>query len=302
MIRPSYLKKGDNVIILAPAGKIDLSIVESAKNHLENWDLNVELSENINKPHFQFSAKDDERLKDLQQALNNENIKAIFCARGGYGSIKIAEKLNFDKFKKFPKWIIGYSDITILHSLINSQIGVETIHGIMPINFPQDLQETESTQNLKNTLFEEKIEYKIKSNSNNISGNASAELVGGNLSILYSLRGTDYDIDTNNKILFIEEIGEYLYHIDRIMHNLKIGGKLENLKGLIVGGFTDIKDNENPFGQSIEEIILDAVKEYNFPVLFDFPAGHMSPNMSLFFGRNVEIDVTDKFSSLKFNN
>ena len=300
MITPKYLKKNDNVIILAPAGRIDIDKIEYAKTHLENWGLNVKLSENINKPDFQFSAKDDERLEDFQHALDNENIKAIFCARGGYGSIRIAEKLNFDRFIKYPKWIVGYSDITVIHSIINSQIGVETIHGIMPVNFPDNLQETQSTENLKQALFGNRIEYNIKSNRNNILGNAKAELVGGNLSILYSLRGTNFDIDTKNKILFIEEIGEYLYHIDRIMHNFKIGGKLENLKGLIVGGFTDIKDNDKPFGQSVEKIILHAVKDYKFPVIFDFPAGHISKNMSLFLGRDVEIDISEEKSTIKF--
>ncbi|RLD48715.1 MAG: LD-carboxypeptidase [Bacteroidetes bacterium] len=300
MKNPENLKKGDIVSIVAPAGKIDYTKILNAQKYLEILGLKVITGENINKNYYQFSAKPEQRLLDFQQAINDKNIKAIFCARGGYGSVQIINKLDFTEFIKNPKWIIGYSDITVLHSYLNTITKTCSIHGTMPINYPENLKENESLQSLRKLLFGEKIEYKIKSSKENILGNVQGELIGGNLSILYSLRGTPYDIDTNNKILFIEDVSEYLYNIDRIMYNLKLGGKLAKLKALIVGSFTDIKDNEQPFGMSVKEIILDSVKEYNFPVIFDFPAGHQEQNYALKFGCDIKIISNKDFISLSF--
>ncbi len=300
MKTPEYLKKGDLVSIVAPAGKIDNNKILNAKKYLESLGLKVNVGKNINNNFYQFSATSEQRLYDFQRAIDNKNIKAVFCARGGYGSVQIIDKLDFTKFIKNPKWIIGYSDITVFHSYLNKVAKTCSIHGIMPVNYPENTDENESLQSLKKLLFGEKIEYKIKTLSKNILGNTTGELVGGNLSILYSLRGTPFDIDTNEKILFIEDIAEYLYNIDRIMHNLKLGGKLSGLKALIVGGFTDIKDNEQPFGKSVKEIILNTVKDYNFPVIFDFPAGHQKKNLALKFGCKIEIIIKKNETIISF--
>ncbi len=288
MTTPEYLKKGDTVYIVAPAGKIDYAKITKAKQYLETLDLKVKIGKNIKNNYYKFSAKPLQRLSDFQDAINDNKTKAIFCARGGYGSIQIIDKLNFSKFLNNPKWIIGYSDITVFHSYLNKMVRVCSIHGTMPINY-NNLDENKSLSSLKKIIFGKKIEYKIKTSKQNILGSAQGELVGGNLSIIYSLRGTPYDINTYKKILFIEDVGEYLYTIDRIMQNLKLGKKLKNLKALIVGSFTNIKEKKSDFGMSVKDIILNAVKEYNYPVIFDFPAGHQEQNFALKLGCKVKI-------------
>lgn len=300
MKTPPYLKKTDTVSIVAPAGKIDYTKILNAKKYLESLGLNVKIGKNVNNNFYQFSATPEQRLSDFQQAIDDKNIKAVFCARGGYGSVQIIDKLNFSEFIQNPKWIIGYSDITVFHSYLNKIAKVCSIHGTMPVNYPNNSTENQSLQSLRKLLFGKKIEYKIKTANQKFSGEIQGELIGGNLSILYSLRGTPYDIDTNGKILFIEDISEYLYNIDRIMHNFKLGGKLTKLKAIIVGGFTDIKDNGQPFGKSVKDIINNAVKEYNFPVIFDFPAGHQEQNFALKFGCNVKIIATKTETIVSF--
>ena len=231
----------------------------------------------------------------MQWALNDKNIKAVIVARGGYGTVRLMEHVDFTEFKKHPKWVIGYSDITVLHSAIHN-IGIATIHATMPLNFSKN---QEATRSLIKALLGKLTDIETEENYSNISGTSKGQLVGGNLSLLYALSGTPYNIDTRDKILFIEDLDEYLYHLDRMMMQLKLSGKLSCLKGLVVGGMTDMKDNAIPFGKFPEEIILDAVKDYNYPVCFDFPAGHIDRNLAMYFGREVELNVADN-AILKF--
>lgn len=287
LIQAPYLKKGDKIAILAPARKISKEEIEPAIAILKSWGLQVVLGKNLFKADHQFSGTDEQRAADLQVMLDDTSIKAIISARGGYGTLRIIDKINFSKFKKHPKWVIGYSDITVLHSHIHT-IGIETIHATMPINFTKN---KEATETLRKVLFGEKTSYEMNAHPLNRKGEATAELVGGNLSLLYALTGSTSDIDTKGKILFIEDLDEYLYHIDRMMLNLKRSGKLKHLKGLIVGGMTEMKDNAIPFGKTAEEIILDAVKEYKYPVCFNFPAGHVDRNLALVLGRKVKLSV-----------
>ena len=287
MKTPPYLKKGDKIGIVACAGKISSEPIQPAIAILKGWGLQVVVGKNVFKPYNQFAAKDDERAADLQTMLDEPSVKAIISARGGYGTIRIIDKINFSKFKKHPKWVIGYSDITVLHSHIHN-FGIETIHAAMPIGFATN---KEATETLRKALFGEALNYEIKSHPLNRKGNATAQLVGGNLTLLHALTGSVSDMDTKGKILFIEDLDEYLYHLDRMMMNLKRSGKLKHLKGLIVGGFTDMKDNAVPFGKTVEEIIIDAVKEYKYPVCFNFPAGHIDRNLALVFGKKIKLSV-----------
>lgn len=287
LIQPEFLKKGDTIGIVACARKISAEELQPAIDILKNWGLNVKTGKNIFNVNHQFSGTDDERAADLQTMLNDNSIKAIISARGGYGAVRIIDKIDFTAFKQHPKWIVGYSDITVLHSHIHN-IGIQTLHATMPINFGVDADATES---LRKALFGEKLEYTTASHLLNRKGTAEGIIVGGNLSLLYALCGSISDIDTKGKILFIEDLDEYLYHIDRMMMNLKRSGKLSDLAGLIVGGMTDMKDNTIPFGKTAEEIILDAVKEYNYPVCFNFPAGHVDKNIALIFGRKANLTV-----------
>jgi muramoyltetrapeptide carboxypeptidase len=287
MKTPSYLKKGDKIGIIASARKISKEEVQPAVDILNAWGLEVVLGTNVFKEDHQFSGTDKERAEDLQAMLDDVEIKAVISARGGYGTIRIIDKIDFSRFRKEPKWLIGYSDITVLHSHIYN-FGIETLHATMPINF---MKNTEATETLRKALFGEKLSYEAALHSLNRNGKAEAELVGGNLSLLYALTGSASDIDTKGKILFIEDLDEYLYHIDRMMISLKRSGKLGQLAGLIVGGMSDMKDNAVPFGKNAEEIIMDAVKEYNYPVCFNFPAGHIDRNLAMVFGRKVKLEV-----------
>ena len=288
MIQPAFLQKNDTVAIVSTARKITLDEIQPAIDLLKSWSLNVEIGKTIGLEENQFAGSDTERATDFQKMLDNPKIKAIWCARGGYGTVRIIDKLDFTKFKKHPKWIIGYSDVTVLHSHVHN-LGFQTLHATMPINVESNTIEAIST--LKSALFNDSISYKIASTKENKMGKAEGVLVGGNLSMFYSLLGSETSINTKNKILFIEDLDEYLYHIDRMLINLKRNGYFNNLKGLIVGGMTDIHDNTIPFGKNAKEIVLDAVSEYNFPVVFDFPAGHLNDNRALFFGRKVKLEV-----------
>ena len=296
MILPSYLKKGDAVAIIATARKVSKEEIQPAVAFFESYGISVLLGKNLFLSNNQYAGNDLQRTEDLQEALNNKNIKAIIIARGGYGSVRLIENIDFTEFKNNPKWLVGYSDVTVLHNAINN-IGVATLHATMPLNFSKN---TEATASMIDALFGNLKEVKSEENYSNILGIAKGQLVGGNLSLLYSLSGTPFDIDTTGKILFIEDLDEYLYHIDRMMMQLKLSGKLKKLKGLIIGGMTDMKDNAIPFGKFPEDIILDAVKEYNYPVCFDFPAGHIDKNLALYFGKEVELNVDDDGATLKF--
>jgi len=288
MKTPSYLKQGDKIGIVACARKISKDELQVAIDLLTIWGLEVVLGKNLFNSENQFSGSDRERTEDLQMMLDDDSIKAIISARGGYGTIRIIDNIDFTKFTENPKWIIGYSDITVLHSHIHN-FGIETLHATMPINFGKN---QEATETLQRSLFGKEVHYEIVPHLYNKEGSAEGELIGGNLSLLYSLTGSVSDIDTNGKILFIEDLDEYLYHIDRMMINLKRSGKLEGLSGLIVGGMTDMKDNTIPFGKNAEEIIYDAVKEYNFPVCFNFPAGHIDRNLAMRLGKKMNLEVT----------
>lgn len=296
---PSYLKKGDTVAIVCTARKFFPEDAIPAKQLLESWGLKVKLGTTIGLDSCQLGGTDLERASDFQNMMDDENIKAIWCARGGYGTVRMVDLLDFTKFNKNPKWIMGFSDVTVLHSQANVE-GVASLHCIMPFTVPKASDEVKET--LRKALFGEKLEYTIPSKPYDILGKASGELVGGNLSILYSLLGSKSSLDTNNKILFIEDLDEYLYHIDRMMYNLKRNGYFENLKGLIVGGMTDMHDNEIPFGQNAVQIISAIAKEYNIPVCFDFPAGHVKDNRTLQLGKQVDFEVNEKEIKLKFRN
>jgi len=286
--QPRLLKQNDKVVIIATSKRYTGDITPAVKL-LESWGLQVSLGENLFKGANLFAGTDEERAADLQKALDDKEIKAIFCVRGGYGASRIIDRIDFKKFLRSPKWIVGYSDVTVLHSQLHN-LGVQSIHGTMPMLFARD--SSESLESLRKVLFEGKISYSISNNMLNRLGKAKAEIVGGNLSILSTIIGTKSDLDTKGNILFIEEIDEYLYEIDRLMVHLKRAGKFKKLAGLIVGHMTDIKDGEIPFGKNAYEIVADAVKEYNFPVCYGFPAGHEKENYSLILGKKTTLEVT----------
>jgi muramoyltetrapeptide carboxypeptidase len=297
MITPPYLKKGDKMGIVAPAGKISKDAIRPALNRFHEWGLEIELGKNIFNTYNQFSGTDDERTADLQRMLDDTSIKLIVNARGGYGTLRIIDKLDFTAFCKHPKWIVGYSDITVLHSHIAKNFGIETVHGVMPSTFTAS---TEAVETLYKALFNQALAYKVEPHKLNRTGKAEAEVTGGNLSLLYALSASRSDIDTKGKLLFIEDLNEHLYHIDRMMMNLKRAGKLNGLAGLIVGGMTDMKDNPTPFGKTAEEIIREAVDEYNYPVCFNFPAGHIEKNLALVFGRRARLSVSETEVTLSY--
>lgn len=300
MTTPPYLKSGDKIAIVAPARKVKVSEMEPAISIFRGWGLQIVTGPHLFGEYHQFSGSDEDRAADLQMMLDDTEIKAIVCARGGYGTVKIIDNLNFTKFEQNPKWIVGFSDITVLHSHIQSMFGIETIHAAMPVNFAESGTDDQSLESLRQALFGELKPYRLPVHPLNISGSASGLLVGGNLSILYSLIGSPSDIDTNGKILFLEDVDEYLYHLDRMMMNLKRTGKLSGIKGLIVGGLADMKDNAIPYGKSGEEIIFSYAKELDIPVCFGFPAGHIPDNRSLFMGREAELVVGESGSVLGF--
>jgi muramoyltetrapeptide carboxypeptidase len=288
---PPYLVKGDTVAITCPAKKLPRDIHDAVKL-LESWGLKVILGETVNASWNQFAGTDELRANDMQQLLNNPEVKAIFAARGGYGTIRIIDKLNFKSFQENPKWIIGFSDITVLHSHIQALYQTESIHGQMPLTIPDGSKP--SLESLRKALFNEPLEYHYTSEIPNKIGQAKGVLIGGNLTLMVMMAGSSSEQDYTDKILFLEDVGEYLYSLDRMLWNLKRAGKLDNLKGLIVGSFTEMKDNDIPFGQNSEDIIRSHVSEFNYPVCFNFPAGHINDNRALIFGREVQMNVQDQ--------
>ena len=284
---PPYLKRGDTVGICCPAGFITAEDIQPALIKLQEWGFNSRVGETIGKKDFTFGGTDAEREKDLQQMLDDKTIKAILFARGGYGGVRIIDRLDFKKFKRDPKWIIGFSDATVFHSHINENFRVASIHSKMCNSFPTDWNNAEPAQketieSINKCLKGEKMKYIFTPNEKNKTGLGVGELVGGNLKTLESLACSKSDLNTKDKILFVEDTGEYLYSIDRMLWNLKRSGKLEKLKGLIIGGFKikpDIAGEE--FGKSIEEMVLEKVTEYKYPVCFDFPVGHQKNNYAL---------------------
>ncbi len=300
LISPPILKAGDAVGIIAPARRITWEEVQPALAQFQSWGLRVVLGEHLFGDYHQFSGTDKQRGHDFQQMIKNPDIKAIICARGGYGTIKLLDYINLRDLQREPKWVVGYSDITVLHSILNSWYKMETIHGIMPINFPITGMGNISTESLRRVLFGESPEYCFVTHQLNRPGIARGELCGGNLSVLYSIAATDADINTDGKILFLEDLDEYLYHIDRMMMNLKRSGKLSNLAGLVVGGMTNMSDNAIPYGKDALEIIRLAVADYNYPVCFGFPAGHQDENLALIMGRSATLKVEENACSLVF--
>lgn len=297
---PNPIKPGSIINLVSPAGKITEEHINPAITWFEKNGYFVKTGKHILAQHFQFAGTDEQRLEDLQTALDDPDIDVIMCSRGGYGTVRIINHLDFSQFQKNPKWIVGFSDITILHAAIN-KLGFATIHGAMPRHFfDSDEKPNENLKSLITVLSGEKISYKTAGNPFNRAGFAKAEIIGGNLSILSSLHGTTLEPDTKGKILFLEDVDEFLYHTDRMIHQLKLAGKFENLAGLIVGDFTDMKDNESPFGNTVHEIISEAVKDYDLPVCFGFPGGHDKKNLALPFGKVAELEVTPNYSTLKF--
>jgi len=301
MITPRYLSKGDSVGIVAPARRIKNDEISAFLKLIDSWGLKVRFGKNIFGEENQYSGSDEERAADIQDMLNDPKIRAIISARGGYGSLRTLRLLDFSKFENDPKWIVGFSDITIFHSFVNKYLNTESIHSLMPVNYNPEVKETiDSAKTLKQALFGEKLSYTFTGSAFNRNGISESELTGGNLSVLYSLSGTGFFPDVRGKILFIEDIDEYLYHIDRMMLNMLMSGSLNKIRGLVVGGFTDIRDNKIPFGKNYDEIIVEAVKKFSFPVAFSFPAGHQSENKALIFGRKMQLRVEDGVSSIVF--
>jgi muramoyltetrapeptide carboxypeptidase len=301
MITPPELRKGDTIAIVAPARSVAETDMEQAIQILNQWGLQVVTGKHLFNKYHQFSGTDEERASDFQEMLDDARIKAILCARGGYGTVRTLERLSFKKFINQPKWIIGFSDITVLHSYINDSLGIKTIHAQMADNFPKNGKESQALKHLKDTLFGRKLTFSWEteeeaSHKTEITG----ELTGGNLSVLYSLSATPFDISTDEKILFLEDVDEYLYHVDRMMMNFKLAGKLERIKGLVIGGMTEMNDNKVPFGKTAYEIIRDVAETYDFPLFFDCPSGHIDNNFPLIMGGTIKLRKTKKTIDVEF--
>jgi muramoyltetrapeptide carboxypeptidase len=289
---PPYLQTGDTIGIVCPAGYMRFEKAQTCINTFESWGYKIKIGKTLGgDSQNYFSGNDEERLADFQQMLDDDEVKAVFCARGGYGIGRIIEQVDFKKFKKKPKWVIGFSDVTILHSHIYSNYKIASLHAPMASAFNNDEYKNEFVQSLKNVLEGEKIKYQCSVHEFDKKGDAVGELVGGNLTLIAHLIGSSYDIKTKGKILFLEDVGEYLYNIDRMFYQLKRNGKLKKLAGLIIGGFSDMKDTERPFGKSVYEIINDVVKEYDYPVCFNFPVSHEKENYALKIGVGYKLKI-----------
>lgn len=292
MTFPPYLKTGDTIGIVCPAGYMPFEKAQVCINTLQDWGFKVKVGKTLggNSDNY-FSGNDAERLNDFQQMLDDKEVKAILCGRGGYGVSRIIDEINFKHFQKHPKWIIGFSDITVLHAHIFSNYKIASIHAPMAAAFNDDGYKNEFVLSLKNMLQGDKMRYTSAPHIFNKTGKASGELVGGNLTLVTHLLGSPSELKTKKKILFLEDVGEYLYNVDRQLYQLKRAGKLEELAGLIIGGFTDSKDTTRPFGKTIYEIIRDVVSEYDYPVCFDFPVSHDTKNYALKIGAMCVLDV-----------
>ncbi|MCS6821678.1 MAG: LD-carboxypeptidase [Microscillaceae bacterium] len=297
MRKPPFLQPNDKVAIVAPARKVSFTEMQAAIKIVESWGVEVVLGKNLFNVHNIFAGTDEERAEDLQTMLDDPEIKAIICARGGYGTLRIIDKLDFTKFIENPKWLVGFSDVTALHCHL-STLGIQSIHGAMPLLFPRQTEKT--IESLRKALFGEQIEIIAHPHKDNILGTARGELVGGNLTLFANAIGTPSEVNTTNKILFLEDINEYLYHLERMMIHLKRAKKLQNLAGLIVGQFTDVKDNELGFGRDIHEIIVELVKEYHYPVCFDFPIGHERNNMTMICGSEALLEIEKERVRLQY--
>jgi muramoyltetrapeptide carboxypeptidase len=287
---PPYLKKGDTIGITCPAGYMATEKAQACIHTLQSWGFDVMAGKTLgSKSKNYFSGTDEERKDELQAMLDDEHIDAILFGRGGYGMGRIIDQLDFTKFKKNPKWVIGFSDITILHAHLYTKIKVASLHAPMAAAFNEG--ENEFIKSLRNAITGKKVKYSCTAHAFNKKGSAAAELVGGNLSLLAHVIGTSSDINTKNKILFIEDIGEYVYNTDRLLYQLKRSGKLESLAGLIVGGFTDMKDTERPFGKTVYEVIQEILADYYYPVAYGFPVSHGKENYALKIGKHYSLKV-----------
>lgn len=299
VIVPPYLKQGDTIGIICPSGYMPLEKTATCIETLQNWGFSVKIGKTVGKQFHYFSGTDEERLCDLQSMLDDDGVKAILCARGGYGLSRIIDAVDFTKFRKKPKWVIGYSDITVLQNHLLSRFRIASLHAPMASAFNDGGANNEFVQSILTAITRPRYQYSADVNIFNRVGLGKGPLVGGNLSLIVHLSGSVSDIKTDGKILFLEDIGEYLYHVDRMLMQLKRCGKLAKLAGLIIGGFTEMKDTTIPFGQSVYEIILDKVKEYSFPVCFGFPISHTEKNYAVKIGIDHEFCVENDRVSLK---
>lgn len=296
---PPYLTQGSVIGITCPAGYVSAERVAYAKELLELWGFKVKMGATVGSEHFYFSGNDAARLQDLQQMLDDPDLDAILMGRGGYGLSRIIDDIDFTTFNRKPKWICGFSDITVLHNHIHARTGIPTLHSPMGSAFSTETANADHIKNFFAALTGESLHYHAPPSEYNRQGRAEGILTGGNLAILAHLSGSASEVNTEEKILFVEDIGEHLYNVDRLMLNLKRSGKFDHLKGLIVGGFTDMEDTERPFGQTVEEIIWDKVKEYDYPVCFNFPVGHQDINYTLTLGMQHKLQVTEQGAHLE---
>ncbi len=292
---PTPLKEKDEIVLISTARKISKEEISLCIATLESWGLHVHLGKHIFKEDKQFAGTDTQRAEDLQWALDHPSAKAILCTRGGYGSSRIIDLVNFDTFKKKPKWFVGFSDVSIIHHHVNS-LGIASIHATMPLLFSDQT----AVGSLKACIFNDTYHISTPAHALNQHGTAKGEIIGGNLTLVMHGLGTPSEIDTEDKILFLEEIDEYLYHLDRMMLQLKRAGKLDNLKGLMIGGLSDMNDNTIPFGLSAQEIVYEHVKEYSYPICFDIPCGHITNNHALIFGKETLLNINDKETTLSY--
>lgn len=291
---PPFIKKGALFGLVSPAGKTELQVVKNAEKFLETNGYRSKRGNYACSEYHQFSGTDEQRTIDMQTFLNNPDIEVIWCCRGGYGTSRIIEQLDFSAMPQKPKWIIGFSDITVFHATLQNIYNVASIHGPMPVNLHPAVDKQQDYRHLLALLHGQDLTISTPQNPLNRWGTAGGKLIGGNLSLLSTLIGTKYDFDPRGKILFIEEVGEHLYHLDRMMQHLKLAGKLEKLSGLVSGQFTGMNDKPTAFGLSANEIIMEAVQHYDYPVLFDFPAGHSYPNEPMLMGVQTHIQVNEE--------
>lgn len=302
---PPYLQKGDTIAITCPSGFIELKDCMAAIKTMDEWGLKIRLGKTVGARDFSFAGSDEERIADFQTLIDDEEVKAIMFGRGGYGSVRIIDRIDFSHFQKKPKWIIGFSDATVFHAHIFQNFGIATIHSKMCNSFPSEIMAEDdvrykSIESIRRCLFGEHLSYECLPNTNNRKGNAEGILVGGNLSVLVNLCGSQSDIDTDDKILFIEDVGEYLYKIDSMIMHLKRSGKLKKLKGLIIGSFQIKPDDPGEeFGRTIYEIVSEKIKEFDYPICFDFPVGHVKENYALMHGATYQLSINEVKVMLK---
>ncbi|MCE2497181.1 MAG: LD-carboxypeptidase [Flavobacteriales bacterium] len=296
---PPFLRPGDTIGIISTARKLTPKEIEPAIEVIEAWGFNIKKGPHLHKEYHQFSGTDQERAADMQMMLEDPTVKAIYCARGGYGSVRIIDHVRWEVLNEHPKWILGYSDVTALHNHLHTNLGIRSIHAPMPLGFAENTRAC--LEDVRSTLVGELKTIMADRHSFNREGKAVGALTGGNISVLYSQRGTPADIDVRGKILFIEDLDEYLYHIDRMMMNFSRAGWFDVIAGLIVGGLTDMNDNTVPFGKQAIEIVREHVSGRPFPVAFGFPAGHVEDNRPLIFGAEVELNVTSGGSFVTYS-